>query len=225
MPMAGSRVVTTASELLDAMRSGCEEITVRGTVDGIPMLTLAPGMRLRGGTLRFAEQGLCLTRDNELEGVTVLTADDEVAILNDTSGPDLGTLSLRDVRTNGQVLLVAADAVRAGHVHVDGLHVVLADVRGRLDRPPAVGVETLPGAFTLWNRRPDVVITAELLDVGAGSASSPVRGSGVFVGGAVRVSTLRTAEVHTDGPSPRAGRTTWCSTTWARSRPGPRWRR
>jgi hypothetical protein len=202
MPMAGSRLVTTASELLDAVESGCEEITVRGTVDGVPTLTLAPGVRLRGGTLRFAEQGLSLTRDNELEGVTVLTADDEVAILNDTSVADLGTLSLRDVRTSGQVQLVAADAVRAGHVRVDGLHVDLADVRGRLDRPPAVGVETLPGAFTLWNRRPDAAITAELLDVGAGSASSPVRGSGVFVGGAVHVSTLRTGEVHTDGGIP-----------------------
>lgn len=200
--MAGSSVVTTASELLDAVGSGCEEITVRGVVEGIPMLTLAPGERLRGGTLRFAAQGLRLTRDNELESVTVLTADDEVAILNDTSVADLGTLSLRDVRTRGQVQLVAADAVRAGHVRVDGLHVDLADVRGRLDRPPAVGVETLPGAFTLWNRRPDAVITAELRDVGAGSPSSPVRGSGVFVGGAVHVSTLRTAEVHTDGGIP-----------------------
>ena len=55
--MAGSRLVTTASELLDAVESGCEEITVRGAVDGIPTITLAPGVRLRGGALRFAEQG------------------------------------------------------------------------------------------------------------------------------------------------------------------------
>jgi hypothetical protein len=200
--MAGSCVVTTASELLDAVGSDCEDITVRGVIEDIPMVTLAPGVRLRGGTLRFSAQGLRLTRDNELEGVTVLAADDEVAILNDTSVADLGTLSLRDVRTNGQVLLVAADAVRAGDVRVDGVRVDSADVRGRLDRPPAVGVETLPGAFTLWNRQSDVVITAELLDVGAGSTASPVRGSGIFVGGAVHVSTLRTAEVHTDGGIP-----------------------
>ncbi|WP_234312484.1 hypothetical protein [Streptomyces sp. NRRL F-5065] len=53
-------------------------------------------------------------------------------------------------------------------------------------------------------------ITAELLGVSAGSAGRPVRGSGVFVGGhgdrggaadggTVRVSTLRTGEIHTDG--------------------------
>jgi hypothetical protein len=202
--MAAPTVVTTAGELLDAVGSGRDEIEVRGVLSGMPMLTLAPGVRLRGGTLRFGARGLRLTSENELDGVTVLTADDEVAILNDTSVADLGTLSLRDVRTSGQVLLMAADAVRAGHVRVEGLRVDRADVRGRLDRPPAVGVDTLPGAFTLWNRQPgaNAVITAELLDVGAGSAESPVRGSGVFVGGSVRVSLLRTAEVHTDGGIP-----------------------
>ena len=76
----------------------------------------APGVRLRGGTLRFGAKGVRLTRDNVVEGVTVLTADHEVAILNDTTVADLGTLTLRDVRTTGQVLLLAEDAVRSGHV-------------------------------------------------------------------------------------------------------------
>jgi hypothetical protein len=202
--MAGSTLVTTAAQLIDAVRTEGAEIEVGGELSGMPMLTLARGVTLRGGTLRFGAKGLRLTSDNELEAVTVLTADDEPAILNDTSVADLGTLSLRDVRTTGQVLLVAADAVRAGHVQVEGLHVDRADVRGRVDRPPAIGVETLQGAFTLWNRHadPQVAISAEVLDVSAGSAASPVRGSGVFVGGAVRVSTLRTGEVHTDGGVP-----------------------
>jgi hypothetical protein len=140
----------------------------------------------------------------------VLTADHEVAILNDTSVADLGTLTLRDVRTTGQVLLVADDAVRAGHVRVEGLVVERADVRGRVERPGAFGVEALQGAFTLWNRQPDpeVVITAELRGIGVGSVEAPVRGSGVFVGGhrssgldggTVQVSALRTGEIHSDG--------------------------
>jgi hypothetical protein len=201
--MAGSSLVTAAAQLIDAVRTEGAEIEVGGELSGMPMLTLARGVRLRGGTLRFGAKGLRLTSDNELDGVTVLTADDEPAILNDTSVADLGTLSLRDVRTTGQVL-VAADAVRAGHAQVEGLHVDRADVRGRVDRPPAIGVETLQGAFTLWNRHadPEIAISAEVLDVSAGSAASPVRGSGVFVGGAVRVSTLRTGEVHTDGGIP-----------------------
>jgi hypothetical protein len=199
-------LVATAGELIEALRSGVDEIEVRGALSGLTALTLAPGVALRGGTLTFASGGLRLTSDNSLDAVTVRSPDGEVAIGNDASVADLGTLSLRDVRTTGQVLLVADDAVSAGHIRVERLHVDRADVRDRTPRPPAIGVSVLQGAFMLWNRSPDpdVALTADLLDVGAGSAGSPVRGSGVAVcgqdgGGIVRVSTLRTAEVHTDG--------------------------
>jgi|GEM_PF-2761860 len=172
-------IVTTAQELLAAVESSTGEIEVRGSLGGMPMITLGPGVRLRGGTLRFGAKGVRLTRNNELDGVTILTADDEVAILNDTSVEDLGTLSLRSVRATGQVLLLAADNVRSGHVRVEGLMIASADVRGRAERPHGFGVEALQGAFTLWNRQPDagVTITAELLDIAAGSRESPVRGS------------------------------------------------
>lgn len=63
---------------------------MQGTLSGMPMLTLRSSVTLRGGTLRFGANGLRLTTD-VLDGVTVLTADDEVAILNDTSVADLGT--------------------------------------------------------------------------------------------------------------------------------------
>jgi hypothetical protein len=42
-----------------------------------------------------------LTRGNVLEDVTIRTPEHEVAILNDTSIADLGTLRLRGVRTSG----------------------------------------------------------------------------------------------------------------------------
>jgi hypothetical protein len=208
--LSGSVKVDSAAGLMEALESGVEEIEIQGTLSGMPMITLGPGVRLRGGTLKFGAKGLRLSSDNEVEGVTVLTPDHEVAILNDTGVADLGTLTLRDVRTTGQVLLVADAAVRAGHVLVEGLTVERADIRGRVERPGAFGVEALQGAFTLWNRQPDpdVVITAELRDIGVGSAEAPVRGSGVFVGGhrtsgpeggTVQVSTLRTGEIHSDG--------------------------
>jgi hypothetical protein len=59
--------------------------------------------------------------------------DHQVAILNDTSITDLGTLTLREVRTSGQVLLLARDKVRAGHVQVKGLTVDIAT--GSAERP------------------------------------------------------------------------------------------
>jgi hypothetical protein len=210
--MPATTVVTTAADLLAATQSPATDIEVRGTLTGMPMITLQPGVRLHGGTLIFGARGLRLTRDNELDGVTIMTADHEVAILNDTSMEDLGTLTLRDVRTAGQVLLRAQDAIRSGHVKVERLTVERADLRGRLRRPHGFNVDAMQGAFTLWNRQddPGVTITAELLDIAAGSAEAPVRGSGVFVGGhgnlrgipdggTVKVSVLRTGEIHTDG--------------------------
>lgn len=121
-------------------------------------------------------------------------------------------LTLRDVQTTGQVLLLARDAVEAGTVRVAGLRVSSADLRGRVIRPRGFGVEAMQGASTLWNLQPDprVTITAELLDIAAGAPGRPVRGSGVFVGGhgntqgladggQLRVTTLRTGEIVADG--------------------------
>jgi hypothetical protein len=213
--MSKSRVVQNAEELLEAVGSDALEIQVRGTISGAPMITLRPGVTLRGGVLRFGAKGVRLTSQNTLDDVTVHTADDEVAILNDTSVEDLRTLTLRGVTTIGQVLLLAEGAVRSGHIVVDGLHVERADVRGRAVRPHGFGVEALQGGFTLWNRQADdsVQITADLRGISAGSEDAPVRGSGVFVGGhgdweghgdggTLKVSTLRTGEIHTDGGIP-----------------------
>jgi len=210
--MSDWQIVSTEAELAAAVRAGTPAIEVYGTLRGMPMLTLGPGVRLRGGVLEFGAKGLRLTRDNVVEDITIRTPDHEVAILNDTSVADLGSLSLRRVRTTGQVLLVARDAVRSGHVAVAGLTVEGADVRGRAERPHGFGVDALQGAFTLWNLQPDpaVTLTAELLDIAAGSPEGPVRGSGVFVGGhgdwngaadggTVRVSTLRTGAIYSDG--------------------------
>lgn len=207
--------VSTAQGLADAISGGALEIEVEGTIADSPMVTLPPGTTVRGGTLQFGAKGIRLTRDNTLDGVTVLTELDEVAILNDTSVTDLGTLTLKDVTTRGQVLLLADQAVRAGHVQIEGLTVLAADVRGRALRPHGFGVEALQGGLTVWNLQADpaVTITAEVLDVVVGTPEAPVRGSGVFVGGhgdwagkgdggVLSVSELRTGEIHTDGGIP-----------------------
>lgn len=209
--------VHDAAELAQAIADQAVTIEVVGEISGSPMITLPPGTTLRGGTLRFSARGVRLTSDNTLDGVTVLVPEQETAILNDTTVEDLGTLTLRDVTTHGQVAILAEDRVHAGHVRAERVHVALADVRGRFHRPHGFGADALQGGFTLWNRQPDpaVKLTAELLDISAGSAERPVRGSGVFVGGhgdwngkadggTVAVTRVRTGEVHTDGGIPAA---------------------
>jgi hypothetical protein len=203
--------VSSAAELLGAL-AVADDIEIDGSLAGLPMISLRPGVTLRGGTLRFGAKGLLLSSDNRLEDVTILVPDHEVAIGNDTAVSNFGRLTLRNVRTRGQVLLVADHSVRAGHVEVDGLVVASADVRGRADRPHGFGVDALPGAFTLWNRQPDpaVVITARLDGISTGSLDAPVRGSGVFVaghgdragtaeGGRVEADLLRTGPIVTNG--------------------------
>lgn len=133
--MAGRTPVSTAAELVAATQQRAPAIEVDGVVRGMPMLTLAPGVRLRGGTLEFGAKGVRLTRDNVLEDVTIRTPEHEVAICNDTQVGDLGTLTLRRVRTSGQVLLLARDASGPGTSRWRGLWSRPRPARPR--RPPA----------------------------------------------------------------------------------------
>lgn len=210
--MVDRTVVRDAAELAKALSEGAKTIEVDGEISGSPMITLPPGVSLSGGKLVFKARGVRLTSDNTVENITIETGDTEVAILTDPTQPGWGTLTLRNVRTVGQVLLEARDSIRSGRVVADGVTVVSADVRGRTDRPHGFGVDALQGGFTLWNRQADtsVELTAELRNIAAGTAAKPVRGSGVFVGGhgdwegaadggTVRVSILTTGEIHTDG--------------------------
>jgi hypothetical protein len=185
-------LVTTAGELLDAVATA-DDIEVDGSLSGMPAISLRPGVRLRGGTLRFGAKGIRLTSDNQLEDVTVIVPDSEVAIGSSAAG--LGRARLRNVRTRGQVLLTPGH----GHVEIDGLTVASADLRGREERPHGFGVDVLQGAFTLWNRSGAPGLTATLTGISVGEAGVPVRGSGVFVAGPVSVDVLRTGPVYTHG--------------------------
>jgi hypothetical protein len=204
--------VADVAQLNEALASGAKEIEVSGTLKGMPSVTQPPGVALRGGELVFGAKGLRLTRDNTVKNVTVRTSAHELAIYNDPTVEDLGTLRLANVTSYGQVYLSAEGSVRAGRIEADGVHVAEADTRGRADRPTGFGVEALQGAFTLWNRQPDtaVVLTARLENISAGSAEAPVHGGGVFVGGhgdtagkadggAVTLELLSTGDVYSDG--------------------------
>ncbi|WP_427016533.1 hypothetical protein ACQCSX_17645 [Pseudarthrobacter sp. P1] len=204
--------VSDAAQFNAALASGATEIEVSGTLQGMPSLTLPPGVSLRGGELVFGAKGLRLTSNNTLADTTVRTSAQELAIYNDPTVADLGTIRLKNVTAHGQVYLTAEGSIRAGRVEADGVHVAEADTRGRVDRPTGFGVEALQGAFTLWNRQPDtaVALTARLENISAGSDGAPVRGGGVFVGGhgdkagkadggTVAVELLSTGDVFSDG--------------------------
>ncbi len=207
------RTVASTAELVTALATpGVEAVSVEGALEGVPTLALRPGQTLtgagEGAALRFAPgaDGVCVLTDNDVQGLALLSEPTRRALFNDTSCATLGRLTLHRLHVVGCVSIVAEDAVRAGHVEAVGVHIEAADARHGEARPKGFGVEVVPGAWTLWNRQPDpgATVTAELLDLSAGRAGAPVRGSGVFVagtpgGGRLLVSQLRTGAVWSDG--------------------------
>jgi len=119
----------------------------------------------------------------------------------------MGLLCLTDLKTVGQVRILARDKIRAGHVEVRNLDIMAADSRSGTERPNGFGVFVLQGAFTLWNLQSDPAarVTADISGLSAGRANAPVLGSGVFVGGfgttggSVQIQELVTGPVYSDG--------------------------
>jgi hypothetical protein len=207
--------VSTPEELLAALDRGSRDIQIVGVLEGMPSLRLPAGFSLSGGRLVFGARGLILSGDNKLWDIEIDCPAHEIAIGNATTVDDLGILSLRHVRTRGQVFLTATDSVRRGTVAIEDLHVTEADLRGRERRPHGYGVDVLQGAITIWNLQEDTdsVLKVEAWGLSAGSADTPIRGSGVFVGGrcddsghsnggTVAVSLLETGTVVIDGGIP-----------------------
>lgn len=206
-------VATTAEELLALTGDATvRHIVVRGALSGLPSFRLAPGQTLAGeaaeAVLSFApgSDGLQLSTDNEVVGIRIETSVDRRALFNDTSVGTLGRLRLAHLSTIGQVQLLARDKVLSGHVDVDGLDVIAADVRAQPDRPHGYGVFVTQGAFTLWNMQadPKVIISAQLKGLSAGRPTAPVLGSGIFVsgtldGGRLSARLLETSAVYSDG--------------------------
>ena len=92
-------MATTPADLQEALQSGATDIEVRGELTGMPMVTLPPGVRLRGGTLWFGAKGVRLTRDNVLEDVTVVTEPDEATTKSRAPNSSCGIPRIRaDVR-------------------------------------------------------------------------------------------------------------------------------
>jgi len=108
--------VSTAAELTEALAAGEMSIEVHGEISGMPMITLGPGVSVTGGSLKFSAKGVRLTSNNTLTDIVITTADHELAILNDTTVSDLGTITLHRVTASGQVQILIRDAIRSGQV-------------------------------------------------------------------------------------------------------------
>ncbi len=212
------QTVTNPDELISAIKNeNVRQITVRGRLTDVPSIRLAPGQVLHGeddqSDILFAAgiDGLQLTSNNQIVGIRLQASSDKRAIFNDTSVASLGHIGISRTSVTGQVQILARDKIRSGHIEVDGLDILAADVRAQRERPHGFGVYVIQGAFTLWNMQTDeeVVISANLVGLSAGKIGAPVFGSGIFVsgagdkGGRLDVSRLETGAVYSDAKIPQ----------------------
>lgn len=209
-----STVIRSVADLMTSLEMpGVLHLHIEGTLSDVPTLRLHPGQTLRaaadGAALQFLPgcDGVRLSRDNALVGLSLQADAAQRAVFNDDQVPNMGRLCLSALRVSGQVQILARGAVRAGHVDVDGLDIEAADTRAQSDRLRGHGVEVLQGAFTLWNQQADdtSVISARLKGLSAGRDGAPVIGSGILVGGdgleggRIVATVLETGAVHSRG--------------------------
>jgi hypothetical protein len=213
--LGAESVVNSAEELIRAMHDpSVQTITVAQNLTGVPEIHLPPNKIIRGrpdrpSVLQFMKgtNGLCLTSNNSVSNLMLLTSADFCAIWNDDTVGSLGMLALRSISTIGSVRLLARNAVRSGHVEVEDLDIVAADARSGIEKPHGYGVDVLQSGFTLWNMQPDatVKITANLVGLSAGRPGAAVLGGGIFIagagetGGQLAVRRLETNAVYCDG--------------------------
>jgi hypothetical protein len=206
--------VTTTEALVAAVRDeSVERVVVSGQLTNVPSLFLSPGRSLCGAaedsTIGFVPRGdgLRLSADNNVHSLRLEASPKKRAIFNDMTVAALGRIELHGVTVSGCVQLLARDAVRSGHVEVDGLDIIAADARGQTERPHGYGVSVVQGAFTLWNLQADndILISADLVGISVGRSGAPVRGSGVLVGGSggtggrLNLRRLETGAIYSDG--------------------------
>jgi hypothetical protein len=205
----------TLRQLLEAIDGTASSIMVTGSIACPHDLLLPPGAEIVGegpdAGIYFTESGgIGLTKDNSVRSLRLVTAPNARSIFLRASTPDLGTIRLHDLTTVGQIGLVARVGTEKGRVEARNVHVGFADARRYIEQPQKYGVNVLQGAFTLFNQNgsPSSKLTATLENISAGSASAPVMGSGIFVGGfgdtggTLDIDRLTTGEVHSTGMLP-----------------------
>lgn len=178
-------------------------------------ITLPPGFSLVGKgascILSFCNgDGIGLTANNRVTGITVLATPAARAIYTQTGIADMGTITLSDLRVTGQVSIITRAGTDKLELVVDKLDVASCDCRRYSEQPQKYGVNVYQGALTVYNFSGDSNsnIYASLTNITVGRKNAPVIGSGIFVsgfgdqGGWVQLEKLTTGAVYSSGMLP-----------------------
>lgn len=122
------RTVSTVEDLVHAIgNQAIEVIRVKGKITECPSLHLSPGKQLVGEADSIIEfkggiDGIEVSRDNKIDGLTFIVDPSRRALFNSSDVESLGTISIQNVKTIGQIQLLATDSVRSGHVIAQNDH-------------------------------------------------------------------------------------------------------
>ena len=209
--------ITSLATLMSAL-SGAESrnLDLQTSVACPYSITLPPGFSLTGKdkdrcVLSFSNgDGIGLTADNEVSGITVIAMPSARAIYTQTGLSDMGTITLRDLAVTGQVSILTRGGTGNLNLAVDRLHIAACDSRRYSEQPQKYGVNVYQGALTVYNFNGDANsrLKASLTNITVGAKNAPVLGSGIFVsgfgdqGGPVELETLTTGAVYSTGMLP-----------------------
>ncbi|WP_218971223.1 hypothetical protein [Peribacillus loiseleuriae] len=128
--------VSTVEELVNAVgNQAVELIRIQGKIKESPSIHLSPGQQLVGEADSIIEfkggvDGVEVSQGNSIDRITCIVEPSRRAILNRSDVESLGTLELKNVKTIGQIQLIATGSVRSGHVVAQNVEVIEADTRG-----------------------------------------------------------------------------------------------
>lgn len=209
--------VASLEDLMSALSGADPRILELQTSVACPYsITLPPGFSLTGTDknrciLSFCNgDGIGLTANNGISGITVIAAPGARAVYTQSGASDMGAITLKNLAVTGQVSIITRTGTAKLELVVEGLHIAACDCRRYSEQPQKYGVNVYQGALTVYNFNGDANsrLTASLTNISVGARNAPVLGSGIFVsgfgdqGGQVELATLTTGAVHSTGMLP-----------------------
>jgi len=206
-------VILSASQLEEAISECCPQVLwIQVSLVLVRAVVLPRGYEMCGDAsapalIRFvAGDGIGLSGDNVLRDLYICAPSANRAVFLSGREVNRGTLTLANLKVNGQVGLITGPETRTLRIEADNIDVVAANT---LAFPMVADKETkiIQGALSVCNGNDDPrsIVSAQLTKIGIGRHGLPVFGSGILVSGCgersgvVRLDILTTGAVYSRG--------------------------
>ncbi len=210
--------VSNQAELLEALKKNTSVIEIMQTFTVDQTITIPENVTIKGHTMdtklifQTGIDGVEVTNNNTISNLRIEVSPKNRAIFNSYTQNSIGKLNVENVETIGSVQILAKSKVQNGHIDINNLHIIEADVLDRIERPKGFGVSVIQGALTIWNQQPskDSILSVRLDGISIGEKGKPILGSGVFLSGyghnalpnnngILTANVVNTGEIHSTG--------------------------